>query len=168
MLITPHALASSAVSSAITNNVFVAFFVSMALHFVLDAVPHFDPGTLRYKANEPDRKPKWGTEHLDEKATYWPKWVFLFVACDFLLFFVIYFFLFKVTKNFDIILAGGLGGISIDVIDNPLVKFYKLPILAQLHWLHHRVHFDLTQRYWYWGIPLQIIIIGGSLWYLLK
>jgi uncharacterized integral membrane protein len=167
MLITPHALASSAVSQAITNNIFVAFFVSMALHFILDALPHLDPGTLRYKMDEPNRKPKWGTEHIDENSK-WPKWVYVAVISDFLVAILIYVFLLSKLSNFSVLLAGGLGGISIDLIDNPLISFYKLPVFSQLHWLHHKVHFDLPQRYWFWGIPLQIIILGGSLWLLLK
>jgi len=168
MLITPHALAGSALSSAITNNVFVAFFISMSLHFVLDAIPHFDQGTLRYKFNEPNRKAGWGTEHLEENSTSWPKWVYVSAVVDFIIAVLIYFLLLSKALNFPVLLAGGLGGISIDLIDNPVVSFYKLPVFSQLHFLHHKVHFDLPQRYWYWGIPLQIIIIGGSLWYLLK
>jgi hypothetical protein len=167
MLITPHALASSALSTAITDNLFVAFFVSLSLHFILDAIPHFDPGTLRYKADEPNRKPKWGTEHLDEK-TKWPKWVYAVVIADFLVAIFIYVFWFSKLSNFPVLLAAGIGGIFVDLIDNPLVKFYKLPVFAQIHWLHHRVHFDLPARYWFWGVPMEVIIVGGTLWYLLK
>ena len=52
MIITPHALAGSAVSNFLTNNIFVAFLLGIVIHFILDAIPHFDQGTIRYKLDE--------------------------------------------------------------------------------------------------------------------
>ena len=168
MIITPHALAGSAVSNILTNNIFVAFLLGIIIHFILDAIPHFDQGTIRYKSNEPDRKPGWGTNHDAELSASWPSWVYITVVIDIIITVLIYFLLLNKLDNFPVILAGALGGISIDLIDNPVFSLYKLPVFNQLHWLHHKIHFDLPKRFWFWGIPIELIIIGGSLWYLLK
>jgi len=168
MIITPHALASSAVSDILTNNIFVAFLLGVIIHFILDAIPHFDQGTIRYKFDEPDRPARWGTDHSAELSASWPSWVYITVFADIIVVILIYVLILSKVNNFSVILAGAFGGISIDLIDNPLFSLYKIPVFSQLHWLHHKIHFDLPKRFWFWGIPIELIIIGGSLWFLLK
>ena len=168
MTITPHFFASAALATATTNNVFVAFLLGFLLHFVLDSLPHVDPGTFHNI-----RVPGFGKNiHLEEVHAQdkpWPNWIYTFVVIEFIITIVLVFSLFKNHPDFTIIIAGGLGGIFLDVMDNSLFLFIlRWPIFRQIHWLHHRLHYELPPQKWYWGLPSVIIITGVSLWYLLK
>jgi len=155
MTIAPHILASSAVATAVTDSLPVAFLIGFFLHFIIDAIPHVDPGTF---FNMPENKDK-----------SWPIWIYIFAFTEFIIMAILMFLLFKNKPNFDIIIAGGLGGIFVDILDNnPFRIIRKYPVFKQIHWLHEKVHYDLPKGKWYWGIPAQIVFIGVSLWYLLK
>ena len=65
--------------------------------------------------------------------------------------------------------VGAFGGIVVDIIDNNLFRFiHRWPVFKQLHWFHEKIHYNLPANKWYWGLPSQVIIIGGTIWYLLK
>ena len=155
MIITPHLLAGSALADAATTNLSGAFLIGFFLHFILDAVPHVDPGTFL----NPER---------DENKP-WPTWLYIYAAAEFIFAWLLVIILFKNRSDFGIIMIGGLGGIFVDIIDNnPFRVLRQLPILKQIHWVHKKMHYDLPASKWYWGFLTQLIIIGGSLWYLLK
>lgn len=155
MTITPHLLASAAIASATTSNPFVAFLLGFIIHFILDAIPHIDPGTFS-NIKEKEDKP-------------WPLWIYIFAASEFVVIWTIVILLNQNKPNFGIIMIGGLGGIFVDILDNNPLRFLRRwPLIRQIHRLHKKLHFDLTADKWYWGLPLQLIIIGGSLWFLLK
>ena len=125
------------------------------MHFIIDAIPHIDPGTF---FNIPENKDK-----------SWPLWIYIFAVSEFIIIWTIIILLFQNKPEFGIIMIGGLGGITVDILDNNPFRFLRnWPIIKQVHWLHKLVHHDLGSDKWYWGIFSQIIIIGGSLWYLLK
>ncbi len=68
------------------------------------------------------------------------------------------------------IIAGASGAILQDVFDNfPLwMEYFRKTKPFSYFWdFHNDVHFDLAGKYWYWGLPLTIMITGGLLWYLL-
>jgi len=164
MTITPHLLAGSAVAVALTDNIFLAFLLGFLLHFALDAIPHLDPGTF-LPAIDKDLK----METLHSQYKPWPRWVYAYAVGEFMLIWVLVFLLFYNKTNFGVIAAGGLGGIFVDIIDNPLIRFHlKWPIFRQIDWLHHKLHFDLPIEKWFWGLTVQLIVIGVSIWYLLK
>jgi len=151
MIITPHALAGAAVATT-TNNVPLAFFLGFISHFILDAIPHVDQGTFFKSENEP-----------------WPAWIYYSAIGEAILAVAVFYFLFHHRSDFSVISVGAIGGVFVDFLDNtPARCLRKLPGFKQLHWLHEKVHFDLRAENWYWGLPSQIIIIGGTLWYLLK
>lgn len=155
MTITPHILAGSAVAVALTTNPFVAFLLGVLIHFVLDAFPHVDPGTF-FNPERDNNKP-------------WPTWIYIYAASEFIIAWTIVILLFQTRSDFGIIVAGGFGGIAVDIIENnPYRVMRTWPFLKQIQWLHEKLHFDLNKKDWYWGILTQVIIIGGSLWYLLK
>lgn len=155
MTITPHLLAGSALAAATTDNLGVAFLIGFLLHFVIDAIPHLDPGTF------------FNIEENRDKS--WPTWIYIFAVSEFIIIWVVVIFLFQNKANFGIIMAGGIGGIAVDIFDNNPLKFsQKWPILKQIHFLHKIVHYDLPREKWYWGLPGTVLIIGVSLWYLLK
>jgi len=168
MTITPHLLASAAVASATTNNIYVAFLLGFLSHFILDTIPHLDPGTFHH-VRLPGYKKEIDLETIHAEDKPWPAWIYAFVVFEFVVIWTIVILLFKNRPNFPVIVAGGLGGIFVDVMDNPVFQSYlRYPILKQIHWFHHRVHHDLDPKKWYLGLPIQLIIIGGALWYLLK
>ena len=155
MIITPHLLAGSALAKATTTSLPVAFFVGFFLHFLLDAVPHVDPGTFL----NPER---------DENKP-WPTWLYIYAAAEFIFAWSLVIILFQNRPDFGIIMMGGIGGIFVDIIDNNPFRFLRTwPVLKQIHFVHTKLHYDLPASKWYFGAMTQIVIIGGSLWYLLK
>ena len=158
MTITPHLLSGAAIASAATTSLPVAFLIGLILHFVLDALPHTDPGTFF-----------WPGERQKQETEPWPTWIYIFAATEFIIVWLLVIILFKNRQDFGVIMAGGLGGIFIDIVDNnPLRFIHRLPVFKQIHFFHEKVHFDLPAGKWYWGLLTQLIIIIGSLWYLLK
>ena len=153
MIITDHAL-FGAVLATKTESLPLAFLLGFISHFILDAIPHLDPGTI--------------TNPYGDKKIKWPKWVYLFVLADFAVTIMIFYF-FQNRPNFNLMILGGLGGISVDVIENFPSEFIKnLPILKQIQWLHTKTHYWLPTEKWYWGLFTSIIVAGGSVWLLLK
>lgn len=168
MTITPHLLAGSALATAVTDNIFYAFLIGFFLHFVLDALPHVDPGTF-HNIRLPGTKKEIHLASVHGEHKPWPRWIYIYAISELIIIWVIILLLFSNGPNFGVIVAGGLGGIFVDVIDNPVIRFHlKWPVFRQIDYLHHRVHYDLPPDKWYWGLPLTIIIIGVSLWFLLK
>ncbi|HLB95735.1 MAG TPA: hypothetical protein VJK26_02420 [Patescibacteria group bacterium] len=156
MTITPHLLAGSAVAAAATDNLPIAFFLGFFLHFLLDALPHVDPGTF--------------FEIENNQEMPWPTWIYIFAAIEFIAVCLIIIFLFSRRPDFGVIIAGGIGGIALDIIDNnPFLRFiHQWPFFRELHFLHHKIHYKLPARKWYWGLAPTLIVAGLSLWYLSK
>lgn len=153
MIITPHLLAGSAVAVSVTDNFLAAFLVGFFLHFIIDAIPHVDPGTF-FNPEKNENKP-------------WPVWIYIYAASEFIIIWLLVILLFQNNPNFGIIMAGGIGGIAIDILDNNPFRFLRqLPLLKQIHFLHKKMHYDLPPQKWHWGILTQIIVVGGSLWVL--
>lgn len=162
MTITPHLLIGAAVAKATTNSLPVAFLIGFLLHFLLDPLPHTDPGTF-FNIKEEEDLP------AGEAGRPWPLWIYIFAVSEFILIWLFVIILFKNRPDFGIIMMGGLGAIFVDVLDNNPLRFMRhWPIIRQIHWLHNKLHFELKSNQWYWGLPIQIILIGISLWVLLK
>jgi len=155
MTITPHLLAGAAIASATTQSLPVAFLLGFLSHFILDVFPHIDPGTF-FNIKEDENQP-------------WPLWIYIFVFSEFIIIWILVIVLFKNRGDFGIILMGGSGAIVVDIFDNNPFRFMrKWSIIKQLHWIHEKFHYELNPKVWYWGLPSELIIIGGSLWYLLR
>jgi hypothetical protein len=153
MTISPHVLAGAAVAVAVTDNWILAFCIGVILHFLLDGLPHLDPGTFFEKK---------------EKEEPWPVWIYYFSFMEFVLLAFLVYILYYNDPRFVIILSGGLGGMFVDVLDNNPVraKLHKYPFFKQLNLLHEGVHYELPKNKWYWGLLIELIIIGGSIWYI--
>lgn len=167
MTITPHLLTGAALGS-IASNYPLAILMGLFSHFILDAVPHLDPGTLH------NERPAGYTKEVDlakvhENDKPWPLWIYVFAIAEFIVAWALVYILYCGRSNFGLIAAGALAGILVDILDNPLFSFtLNWPIIKQIHYLHHRFHYDLPKAKWYWGALTEIIIIGGSLWFLSK
>lgn len=153
MIITPHLLAGAAIATATTTSYPLAFLIGFLSHFVLDAIPHVDPGTFFNPQKNENQS--------------WPLWIYIYAASEFVIIWAIVIFLFQNRPDFDIIITGGIGGITVDILDNHPCRFIRTwPFFKQIHWLHKKFHFELPASQWYLGIPTQIIIIGVCLWIL--
>jgi hypothetical protein len=147
-------LAGAAVATT-TNSFLVAFLLGFASHFILDAIPHLDIGTF-FKISENEDKP-------------WPAWVYIIAILEFVIVVPIFYLLFHNRPDFAIISMGAFGCLFLDILDNnPITIIHHFPVFKQLHFLHEKIHHNLPPGKWYWGIPAEVIIIGGSIWYLLK
>lgn len=166
MTITPHVLTGAALATQ-TNSSVVAFLLGVAAHYILDAIPHVDPGTFLDPVS-PHKNRKLDMATIHDKDKPWPKWLYAFVIIEFAAMVAVV-SLFKNRLDFGIIVAGAFGGIFVDVLDNPFFRWIlSFPVLKQIHWLHHRLHYDLEPKYWQWGLLTEIIIIIGSFWLLRK
>lgn len=153
MIILNHSLVGAVLATK-TESLPVAFLLGFISHFVLDAIPHLDPGTI--------------INPFGKKEISWPKWVYGCVLIDFLITIII-FYLLRNRPDFNLMIVAAIGAVSVDVIENFPSKFIRdLPILKQIQWLHTKVHFWLPTKMWCWGLLTSIIVLGGSLWYLLK
>lgn len=152
MLLTPHTLVGAAIGAS-TNNLVSVIILAFLSHFILDALPHTDWALWHNHGDfEPELKD------------------YILVGCDFLLSAGLITYLWYNSGRDNLILVGAIFAAIPDFID--VVPFWnkflrKLPVFSQLHWLHEKIHFRLKPKYWYWGVVTQLIIIGGSLWYLL-
>jgi len=154
MTITPHILAGAALATA-TKSLPVAFLLGFVSHFVLDAIPHLDPGTFFAIPGDEDKP--------------WPAWVYITAILEFIITMAVFIILFNNRSDFAIISVGALGGISVDIIDNNPLKFiHKWPVFKQFHAFHELIHYELPIDKWYWGLLSQLVIIGLSFWVLLR
>lgn len=139
-----------------TGNPLAAFAVGVASHFVLDAVPHTDPGTWHFEDPYPFKP------HAADMA------VGLFD-----LFLALYLLLYLAGQAPLVAaapLAGIVGAVIPDVISiaplfyHPLAKFKPL---ERYHAFARRVHRTAKPSEWILGLVTQVIVIGGAVWYLL-
>lgn len=145
----------------------MAFLLGLLTHFVLDAIPHIDPGTF-HNFRIPGFQKEIDLETVHDEDKPWPLWIYVFAFSEFIFAWALIIILFYHKPNFWIVVAGGFGGIFVDILDNPVFNYFLgWPIIKQIHWLHHRTHYDLTPNKWYWGLIFEIIVIGLSLWVLL-
>jgi hypothetical protein len=137
MIISVHFLAGGVVGEAI-GNPFFAFLLGIALHFVLDAIPHFD-NVLK--------NGKWNYKQviftaLDVAATAWILFVYL-----------------KPDHNFtNPLLWGALGGVLPDLLDNiPFLTVRNTKFGKLLHKFHLKIHAKTPG--WIVGSITQIIVV---------
>ncbi|MGA2666529.1 MAG: hypothetical protein ABSE91_00370 [Patescibacteria group bacterium] len=167
MTITPHLLTGAAIV-ANTKNIPLGLTLAFFSHFVLDALPHLDPGTFHNQRQLGYQKVV-KLEEVHRHDRPWPLWIYLFVILEFIFAWILVVVLFYGRPNFGWIILGGFLGMAVDILDNPV--FYPTlswPVLKQIHYLHHRVHYNLDPKKWYWGLLSEVIIIAGSLWLIFK
>ena len=153
MIILAHSLVGAVVATK-TESFPVAFLLGFTSHFVLDAIPHLDPGTI--------------VNPFGKKNVSWPKWVYWFILLDFLTTILI-FYLLKDKPDFKFMIVAAVGAVSVDVIENFPVEFVRnLPVLKQIQWLHGKVHYWLPTEKWYWGLLTSMATILVAIFYLLN
>lgn len=152
MMVVAHVAVGAAVGS-LTGDPVLAFIAGTASHFVMDAVPHFDPGTFM----EP------GKEHYGIREYIWGS-ADLLACLGFIAVLAMH------HAHPALIIAGGIGGLSPDaVLNTPFWKEYTRPIPG-FHWVQEKIHQGwhrtVLPTSWLAGVLTQLIAIGGSLWLL--
>lgn len=138
-----------------TNNPILAFVGGFTSHIILDVIPHTDQGTfLRINS---ERK--------------WPMWVWITVYLD--VFLAGGLFLLIISQFPSIfwqnIFWGSLGAIIIDIADNVPYwnkKLQQTKIGKIFHLLHEKWHTTVSLKFYFYGILIQLIVLGGALWFL--
>jgi hypothetical protein len=145
MLSTPHLLTGAAIVLTVPQPE-LSLPLAFLSHFVLDAIPHTEPGTfLSQTRTEPT---------VPSKIEM--KWA----ALDFFVGFLILGFLFLRSKN-PFLLYGGFLAVLPDFIDN-VPYWHQLRerfVFRQIHWFHGRAHFSLEKKYWPWGVFTQLVLL---------
>lgn len=147
MIVTAHVVAGG-VAGELLENWVLAFFAGIILHFLLDLIPHFDnPGNN-----------KWNTAQI------------IFTSADFILAFILFFFVLKLPLNFSMLdmplFWGAFGGFLPDLVDN--VPFWNKRFRAtkfgkRFHKFHDSLHV-IKQPGVFFGMVTQILIVFMSLW----
>ena len=150
MLATCHLLAGVAIAASPENpslTLPAAFFS----HFVLDAMPHLESTTFSNQHKGVDYYP-------NKKEVFW-------AVVDVIVGIIIVIGLYLKTKN-PFILFGAFLAVLPDLVLNipSWYRLRRLPILKYLYRFHDKIHFNVKPKYWYWGIPLQLILLGAILW----
>jgi len=152
MTLTTHLSVGAAIGTA-TGNPALGFFAGLVSHFAMDALPHFDAGSL---GGDSDNIFK------NRKAS-------IFVSIDIFLGIFLIIILFCRNNNLGIFWPI-LGATLPDIIDDsPFWSKYirKVFPLNYLHKIHEKVQFTVTVKKNFWlGILTQLILIAASLIYI--
>jgi len=152
MMVTAHVAVGAAVG-AFTGDPVLAFLAGTASHFVMDAVPHLDAGTLM----------PMGKEVYQTRDYIW-------AALDAILCLGFIWLLSTHAAHPSLVIAGGLGGLFPDAFFHtpPWRKFTRN--LPGFHWVQERIHkgwqSTAVPADWFAGLVTQLIAIGVSLWLL--
>ncbi len=172
MISTAHVLIGGAVGMAVgaaTHSPALALVAGVASHFAMDSIPHLDHPPAPHKNG-----------HL-----VWTPAIWIFAFVDTGLAAIITFALWYTHfgyPTFSPFLAGALGGVLPDLIDNvPFWNHWFRPLLGfkQFHAFHESTHtfwrriLPMPQEaklptWWLWGIVTQLVAAGLSLVYLWK
>lgn len=169
MIFTPHALAGAAVGVT-TGNPILGFMAGFISHHLLDMVPHFDQGTFRLTKS---RAPYLGTP-ADYGHEQFNKRDWIMLLIDFAMAGILFLIIFASlpTQFWPLIFFGALGGITPDLIgSSPLwsVQLEEKYKSAKVYKnFHSFFHFTVPPSLIWLGVTTQIIVIGISLFLLLK
>jgi hypothetical protein len=136
MIIAVHAVTGGLLGESI-DNAYLAFVAGIILHYVLDAIPHFD-------------------NVLENGKWTWKQW--LFTSSDLLITILFLFFLRPELSLASPFLWGAFGGILPDILDNVPFwrkKFRKTYIGGKIFFLHEKIH-SKSKPNIFWGSVTQI------------
>lgn len=148
MTLTTHVAVGTAIGTAVGNPV-AGFFIGLASHHIIDAIPHSDPGSRGATALNIFRL-------RDKVAIIWVFGDILLAAAMFLSVFI--------WQKYNPTIFWTVFGASIsDLVDSsPFWSGWlrqRFPI-KQFHWFHEKVHFTIKRGRFFWlGIASQIILI---------
>lgn len=152
MMVIAHAVVGCAIGS-LTGDPVLGFVGGVVSHFVLDATPHFDPGSFMPPGKEvyTVREYLWAT--IDGLGCLALIWLLARQSVD------------PVS-----VVAGGFGGITPDVVLNMPLWKETTRAWPGFHWIQEHIHkgwhWTVPARDWLAGTVTQLTAIGGALWLL--
>lgn len=154
MLAIDHTLVGAAIGSQI-DNIPAVVGLGIVSHFVLDFLPHVDQGVeIRGKEIRPVVK-------------YFLAGFDIFIS----LIIIILVLMLRPQLNRTAVITGVVTALSVDIIFNvPFwnLWFRKTRPFSTIHNFHELIHKPLQKHQYNIGIPLQLLIIAVSIWFLLK
>jgi len=152
MIAVAHTLAGSAIASEV-ESLPIIIILGIVSHFALDALPHLDEAELEKKYNY--------------KAALAAGFFDFLISILLVILIII-----KVKKlSFLPLLLAVLAATSIDLLDNmPVLSNYlhALPFFKQLHNFHQKIQEPGMKYRFSLGIITQAVVIGISIYFLLK
>lgn len=156
MLIGPHIIVGAVIGNYI-DSPFWVITLSVLSHFVLDAIPHYDSGTI----------------HSGEKVIVFDKRDWALESLDFIISLSVFIYAYNISHGSWLVVMGMLATFLVDVFDKIFlirIKNGKLtfcietknPIIKFLNNMHKKVNFNLQPKYWYFGVLTQIVILVGG------
>ena len=147
MIIAAHMLAGGVAGELVHNSV-LAFVLGVVLHFLLDAVPHFD--------NVMDDDEKWNYKQV------------IFTGADIVMTLFLFVLILKLPLDTSMLKMplfwGAVGGILPDILDNVPFwsqRFRQSPWGQKIHRLHEII--QLKEVNPFWGLLTQLVIILASI-----
>jgi len=157
MILVSHMIVGAAIGSRI-HNLWLLFFISIALHYAFDALPHWEYH-LRFQGSNPPKK---------KLIAFAAK-----IIIDLLTGVILVFFLAKNSPDRSFMLLAALfsllpDGLTFLYIALKKVFGYDDKILKKLFHFHHTVHISKNKNSPVWGTAIELLIIIFSLFVLLR
>ena len=153
MILTTHAITGAAVASLNPTRPISGFFAGFVLHFILDAIPHWE-----YRIHSDSINPEIGSKLVFDRVFLTD---ILRIGSDFSLGIILSFVLFYSPESVFAVLAGALGGVMPDALQFAYGRIQKGPIvyLQKFHeWIHSP--YKKLRHMPALGIPLQALIVA--------
>ncbi|MFA5133621.1 MAG: hypothetical protein WC459_02350 [Patescibacteria group bacterium] len=164
MLFTTHAITGATIG-ILSGNPLLGFGLGVLSHHILDAIPHFDQGSLYI---DKDRGPIWLGAKYEEKQKFKVRrdWIILFADWAVSGAIFLYLLIRLPISFWPLLICGGIGGLLTDILD--VSPFWKNKFRATrfgklYHKLHNFLHWPLSGKLWYLGLTIQIAIVATGL-----
>lgn len=155
MTFTTHLIAGSAIG-ALSGNIPGALVGGIASHYLLDMIPHFDAG--------------WIERHPDVGQKKWTKKLWTAVWIDVVIGAFIFLWLTPASVDALPLVAGGVGGLLPDLLDNvPWWRniWHSTRLGVWESYWHDQTHFaKIHRRQWLFAIISQLAILAGAIYIL--
>ena len=160
MVATSHLFLGAAIGTLVPDPL-IAFGLGFGSHFLLDAIPHFEPGLVFRKRD--------AEGNLADGMT-WQEYRLAWL--DMLVGTIITLLVWRSSGSQLSILTGALGAILPDLVDNvPWWKAYtsKTKLLGWIYPIHKGFHFPTLQaRFVWWSVLPPIVVFLLSLGWVLR
>ena len=153
MILTTHAITGAAVASLNPTRPISGFFAGVVLHFILDAIPHWE-----YRIHSDSINPGIGSTFVFDRDLFGDV---LRIGSDMSLGIILSLALFYSPQSAFAVLAGALGGVTPDALQFVYGRVRRGPIvyLQKFHeWIHSP--YKKLRHMPVLGVPLQILIVA--------
>jgi len=153
LIATAHLLVGGVIGS-LTEDPLLVFLYAFFSHYLLDALPHIEPGIWRKTKRE--------------KGEALERWEYYFVLLDLIVGVALLVWLTADKYHFKLILLGAFAAILPDILDHlPLFSRYlkRQGWYSWLFRLHEGIHFSTAFRWRYLVIlPFLLVVVYAIIW----